>query len=82
LSRSPFALRDPLTELWNRRAFDDRYRALTAQEFTRAPTILMIDVDRFGSVNDSWGHAVGDCALIGVARHAARASRRIRQADS
>ena len=62
------AFRDPLTELWNRRAFDDRYEALTAQEFTRAPTILMIDVDHFKSVNDGFGHDAGDRALIGVAR--------------
>ena len=29
------AFRDPLTELWNRRAFDDRFQELTAR---RAPT--------------------------------------------
>jgi diguanylate cyclase (GGDEF)-like protein len=62
------AFRDPLTELWNRRAFDDRYEALTGQQFTRAPTILMIDVDHFKSVNDGFGHDAGDRALIGVAR--------------
>ncbi|MGO9752261.1 MAG: EAL domain-containing protein [Solirubrobacteraceae bacterium] len=62
------ALRDPLTELWNRRAFDDRYHTLTDGPLTRPPAMLMIDVDHFKSVNDRFGHGVGDRALIGVAR--------------
>jgi MerR family transcriptional regulator, light-induced transcriptional regulator len=62
------AFRDQLTGLWSRRAFDDRYQAMTAGEITPAPTLLMIDVDRFKSVNDSFGHAAGDRALIDVAR--------------
>jgi len=61
------AFRDPLTELWNRRAFEDRYQALTAGEILPAPTLLMLDVDHFKSVNDGFGHDAGDRALIGVA---------------
>jgi diguanylate cyclase (GGDEF)-like protein len=61
------AFRDPLTDLWSRRAFDDRYEDLTAAEITPAPTVLMIDVDHFKSVNDGFGHDAGDHALIGVA---------------
>jgi diguanylate cyclase (GGDEF)-like protein len=62
------AFRDPLTELWNRRAFEERYDALTAPESLRAPTILMIDVDHFKSVNDGYGHEAGDNTLVGVAQ--------------
>ena len=61
------AFRDPLTDLWSRRAFDDRYQDLTAAEITPAPTVLMIDVDYFKSVNDRFGHDAGDHALIEVA---------------
>jgi diguanylate cyclase (GGDEF)-like protein len=69
------AYRDSLTELWNRRAFEDRYKALTDPENHRAPTILMIDVDHFKSVNDGYGHEAGDQALVGVAREITRALR-------
>jgi diguanylate cyclase len=62
------AFRDQLTGLWSRRAFDDRYRSMTAGEITPAPALLMIDVDRFKAVNDSFGHDAGDRTLIDVAR--------------
>jgi diguanylate cyclase (GGDEF)-like protein len=61
------AFRDPLTDLWSRRAFDDRYHDLTAAEIVPAPTVLMIDVDHFKSVNDAFGHSAGDHALVEVA---------------
>jgi diguanylate cyclase (GGDEF)-like protein/PAS domain S-box-containing protein len=60
--------RDPLTELWNRGAFDDRYQELTVAGVLHPPTIVMIDVDHFKSINDRFGHDAGDRALIGVAR--------------
>jgi diguanylate cyclase (GGDEF)-like protein/PAS domain S-box-containing protein len=61
------AFRDPLTELWNRRAFDDRYQALTATEVP-GPAVLMVDIDDFKTINDRFGHDAGDRALIAVAR--------------
>ncbi len=69
------AFRDPLTELWNRRAFDDRYQELTASEQSAPPALLMIDVDRFKAVNDGFGHDAGDRALVGVAGCIRRALR-------
>ena len=69
------AFRDPLTELWNRRAFEDRYEALIGAEHLRAPTILMVDVDHFKSINDGYGHEAGDNALVGVAQQITAALR-------
>ena len=61
---------DPLTGLLNRRAFDiafDRIIASASRSNART-TLLMIDVDRFKSYNDTYGHPVGDACLHEVAR--------------
>ncbi|WP_249148084.1 sensor domain-containing diguanylate cyclase [Bradyrhizobium sp. AUGA SZCCT0177] len=60
---------DSMTGLYNRRHF----MALAAAEWSRFQryyrpiSVLMIDVDHFKSVNDRYGHAIGDDALIAVA---------------
>jgi diguanylate cyclase (GGDEF)-like protein len=69
------AFRDPLTELWNRRAFEDRYEVLTTTEDLRAPAILMVDVDYFKSINDDYGHEAGDTALVAIAQRITNALR-------
>lgn len=60
---------DALTELPNRRAFFEFARqALTAEQNPAAPLMaMMIDVDHFKRVNDSYGHDVGDTVLKRVA---------------
>jgi len=60
------AYHDPLTGLWNRRAYDDRFRTITDGDSESA--VLMIDVDQFKQVNDTFGHEVGDATLVGVAQ--------------
>jgi diguanylate cyclase (GGDEF)-like protein len=60
---------DPLTWLFNRRHFDRRLeaelnRALRAEHLL---SLLMIDVDQFKSINDRYGHRVGDAVLRLVA---------------
>ncbi|WP_295810040.1 PleD family two-component system response regulator [uncultured Nitratireductor sp.] len=59
------AVTDPLTGLHNRRYLDTHLPKLLARAVTRQrPLSLMIaDIDRFKSINDSWGHQGGDDVL-------------------
>ncbi|GAA1529093.1 hypothetical protein GCM10009827_052930 [Dactylosporangium maewongense] len=63
------ATTDPLTGLPNRRAFDrDLATALDAARKTAAEhCLLIVDVDHFKTINDTWGHATGDTVLVQVA---------------
>lgn len=60
--------RDPLTGVWSRRAMEHELRAALLNGATERQLLLMVDVDHFKQVNDSFGHAVGDVALREVAR--------------
>lgn len=61
---------DPLTHLFNYRHFSH----VLAQEMERsqrtqqATTLIMIDIDHFKQVNDTWGHEIGNQALKMVAK--------------
>jgi diguanylate cyclase (GGDEF)-like protein len=59
---------DKLTELPNRRSWEEGLaRELTRQARRRtALCLLVIDLDHFKRLNDTYGHAAGDTALIGV----------------
>src|SRR3954462_7824160 len=57
---------DSLTGLPNKRAFDDRSDAAlrrAAREYYPV-AVMVMDLDRFKQINDTWGHAVGDEALV------------------
>ena len=70
------ARRDALTGLPNRRAFDEHLDQLLADARTEKPVaVLMLDVDKFKSVNDTSGHAAGDEVLAMLARIFLRAVR-------
>jgi diguanylate cyclase (GGDEF)-like protein len=59
------AMLDPLTGLANRRAFLDSAAQLTQTQTARdvPVAVFMVDLDRFKSVNDRFGHSVGDDVL-------------------
>ena len=85
LWRSPrellhLALTDPLTGVFNRRYLDQALRA----EFDRSRvggqpiSVLILDLDRFKPINDTWGHRVGDHVLRQLAT---RLQRTVRGSD-
>ncbi|PZD72399.1 putative diguanylate cyclase YcdT [Acaryochloris thomasi RCC1774] len=59
------AMHDALTELYNRRHFMEtgRRELLLAQRRQQPATLLMIDIDHFKRINDTYGHATGDAVL-------------------
>jgi diguanylate cyclase (GGDEF)-like protein/PAS domain S-box-containing protein/putative nucleotidyltransferase with HDIG domain len=59
------ATRDPLTGCLNRRSFFEQFEKLwRAAQATRSDiSCLMIDIDKFKSINDTFGHSTGDEVL-------------------
>jgi diguanylate cyclase (GGDEF)-like protein/PAS domain S-box-containing protein len=69
------AIHDNLTGLPNRELFHDRLATalyLAQKPGAIGPTVLVIDVDGFKSVNDSYGLSMGDSALLAIARRLSR----------
>ncbi len=67
---------DALTGLYDRGRFDrEGPRALREADAIRPMSLLVIDVDHFKSINDQYGHAVGDEALRQIARELDAATR-------
>jgi len=64
------ALTDGLTNLANRKAFDNELRRISEETIVTGGTfaLLMVDIDYFKSFNDNFGHQVGDQVLRLVAR--------------
>ena len=65
-------LTDPLTKLPNRRAFDQQVECIISGHDRGAHTgrlaVMVLDLDRFKTVNDTYGHQVGDEVLVEVSR--------------
>jgi two-component system, cell cycle response regulator len=64
------AMKDPLTGLWNRAAFQELFE-VELQRAARAAThvgLLLLDVDHFKVINDTHGHRTGDEVLRAVAQ--------------
>jgi diguanylate cyclase (GGDEF)-like protein len=75
------ALHDPLTNLPNRALLRDRLAVALARRVRQgtAVGVIFIDLDDFKSVNDEYGHAVGDELLVSVAQ---RLLREVREGDT
>lgn len=63
------SLTDPLTGLRNRRGFegDARQSIEIAIRYKKPLSVLMLDIDHFKKVNDTYGHAKGDKVLVRIA---------------
>ena len=72
---------DPLTGLPNRLLLQDRMETALAgaTRHARKAAIVCIDLDRFKTINDTWGHSAGDSCLREIAR---RLQRRLRTVDT
>jgi diguanylate cyclase (GGDEF)-like protein len=72
------ALHDQLTELPNRTLFDDRLRHawLSAARDHKRLAVMILDLDRFKEINDTFGHRIGDLALREAASRIGGALRR------
>jgi diguanylate cyclase (GGDEF)-like protein len=60
---------DPLTGLLNRRGMTDRFEKEIARQARQSGSLgmLLLDLDYFKQVNDTYGHAAGDVALCATA---------------
>ena len=60
---------DPMTNLYNRRYFNDASKTIMelAKRDKTPLTVVMLDIDKFKKVNDTYGHDVGDDILISIA---------------
>ena len=74
------AMIDPLTGLHNRRYGIAQLNAIAtrARQDNTEFAVMVVDLDRFKTVNDRWGHAAGDAVLVEVA---ARLSVNLRSCD-
>jgi diguanylate cyclase (GGDEF)-like protein len=75
------SITDGLTGVWNRRYFQMQFRQVlaTSLRFHRPFSVLMLDLDNFKTVNDTFGHQRGDAILIEFAQ---RVSRTLREVDT
>lgn len=70
---------DPLTKLNNRRYFFElaEREYARSQRYGHALSAIMIDLDYFKQINDTFGHAVGDQVLTEIARRIALSARKV-----
>ena len=76
----PLTITDPLTGIYNRRYFLDQLENELARQarIPRGVGLIMVDIDHFKRVNDTYGHDVGDLVLRELCR---RIGMRLRKSD-
>jgi len=70
------SVRDPLTGLYNRRSFLEMMKVRSEnilperrEEVSDSPdSLIIMDIDHFKHINDTWGHSAGDAVLVEVAK--------------
>jgi diguanylate cyclase (GGDEF)-like protein len=69
------SIRDPLTGLLNRRAFQNLMRTesqgkqhIVADKTKLPSALVLLDIDYFKRINDNYGHAVGDLVLVEIGK--------------
>ena len=77
LANYEMALRDHLTGALNRRAFDQELLMLESERCSEAAGVaaLVFDIDSFKTINDRYGHVVGDVVIVAAATAAQRSIR-------
>ena len=65
------AMTDSLTGLYNRRYLETHFEIVSRRlgEARKPLSLMILDVDRFKTINDVYGHAAGDQVLKGIAGH-------------
>lgn len=73
------SLTDGLTGTWNRRFFQMQFRQVlaTATRFNRNFSVLMLDLDNFKLINDTYGHTRGDAILVEFSQRVTSALREV-----
>lgn len=59
---------DSMTGLANRHRFEDRLASIGAHASSAIGSLLLVDLDGFKQINDTFGHALGDECLVEMAR--------------
>jgi diguanylate cyclase (GGDEF)-like protein len=69
-SLQELASTDALTSLYNRRYLENKFKeeVLRTTRYKHPLSFMMIDIDHFKRVNDSYGHAIGDKVLVEISR--------------
>ncbi|MFQ2214403.1 sensor domain-containing diguanylate cyclase [Aeromonas dhakensis] len=73
------ATTDPLTGIANRRRFDElvKLEMQRCQRFSHTMSLLLIDIDHFKQINDTYGHQQGDQAILSLVRRVAKQLREV-----
>lgn len=72
------SITDPLTKLYNRRYFSEISNNMFKIAFREktALSVIMLDIDKFKNINDTYGHSIGDRVLIKLAKTLIRVQRK------